>query len=145
LREKAVSAGHSRFIANLRGYTQDASRLYFLLELATGGDLRAALRTHADGSAGGAASRGLPLEAVRRFGAELTLALEHIHRHCVVYRDLKPENALLTADGHVKLTDFGLARQLPPGLRTFTHAGTDEYMPPELLQNLGTGSGMDWW
>ena len=76
---------------------------------------------------------------MRRFGAELTLALEHIHRHCVVYRDLKPENALLTADGHVKLTDFGLARQLAPGARTFTHAGTDDYMPPELLSNLGTG------
>ena len=85
------------------------------------------------------------MATLRRIGAELTLALEHIHRHNVVYRDLKPENALITADGHIKLTDFGLARALSPGVRTFTHVGTDEYMPPELLRNLGTDTGMDWW
>ena len=138
-----AEVGHSRFICGLRGYTQDASRLYFLLELCTAGDIRGALsRISASSGVGG---RGLSLEAVRRIGAELTLALEHIHRHHVVYRDLKPENALVTADGHVKLTDFGLARNLTPGERTFTHAGTDPYMPPELLQHLGTGTGMDWW
>lgn len=144
-RDMLAEVGHCRFVCGLRGYTQDASRLYFLLELCTAGDLRATLSHHMNSTASGAGRRGLSLEAVRRIGAELTLALEHIHRHNVVYRDLKPENALLTADGHVKLTDFGLARNLAPGERTFTHAGTDPYMPPELLQHLGTGTGMDWW
>lgn len=144
-RDMLQEIGHCRFIANMRGFTQDQAKLYFLLELATGGDLRAALSSHVDRGATGATRRGFSLEAVRRIGAELILALEHIHSHNVVYRDVKPENALLTADGHIKLTDFGLARSLPPGMRTWTHAGTDEYLPPELLQNLGTGNGMDWW
>ena len=43
--------------------------------------------------------------------AEITLALEHLHRQGIIYRDLKPENILLDAQGHVKLTDFGLCKE----------------------------------
>ena len=43
--------------------------------------------------------------------AEITLALEHLHRQGIIYRDLKPENILLDAHGHVKLTDFGLCKE----------------------------------
>ena len=43
--------------------------------------------------------------------AEITLALEHLHREGIIYRDLKPENILLDAQGHVKLTDFGLCKE----------------------------------
>ena len=39
------------------------------------------------------------------------IALGHIHSHGIVYRDLKPENILLGADGYIKLSDFGLAKQ----------------------------------
>jgi serine/threonine protein kinase len=44
----------------------------------------------------------------------------------MIHRDLKPENCLLSADGHVKLTDFGLSRMLAPGERGLTHCGTEE-------------------
>lgn len=44
------------------------------------------------------------------YAAEITMALEALHSADIVYRDLKPENILLDADGHIKLTDFGLAK-----------------------------------
>ena len=61
-----------------------------------------------------------------RFGA--SGALSHIHAVGVVYRDLKPENILLETSGHIKLTDFGLAKHLAPGEKTRTVCGTYEYM-----------------
>ena len=47
----------------------------------------------------------------RFFAAEIILAIEYIHSLGVIYRDLKPENILIGEDGHIKLTDFGLAKE----------------------------------
>ena len=46
------------------------------------------------------------------YTCEVTLALEYLHDSGIVYRDLKPENVLIDADGHVKLTDFGFAKHI---------------------------------
>lgn len=48
----------------------------------------------------------------RFYASEIVLALEYLHEHNIAYRDLKPENLLLDAAGHLKLTDFGFAKEL---------------------------------
>jgi len=58
---------------------------------------------------------------------------------------LKPENLLICADGYSKLTDFGFAKVVEPGSRTYTLCGTPEYIAPEVLLNKGHGKPVDWW
>ena len=61
------------------------------------------------------AGEPLPLKDVVRTASEIAEALETAHTHGIVHRDLKPANIMLTANGHVKLLDFGLARKVPAG------------------------------
>jgi len=79
--------------------------------------------------------------------AEIVLALEYLHKNDVIYRDLKPENVMVDSDGHVRLTDFGLAKQgitgNSGGANTF--CGTPEYLSPEQVAGWGHGKGVDWW
>ena len=110
----------------------------------------------------------LPETWVVVYAAEITLALEHVHAHKVIFRDLKPENVMIGIDGHLKLTDFGLSKQMettpmdtkpaetsspsPYAARrkaasftTQTICGTPEYIAPEVLQGKAYGVAIDWW
>jgi len=124
------------FIVDLIYAFQTKGKLYLILEYLSGGELFMHLERE-----------GIFLEDTASFYvAEITLALEHLHRQGIIYRDLKPENILLDAQGHVKLTDFGLCKEsIDETTVTHTFCGTIEYMAPEILTRNGHGKAVDWW
>jgi len=124
------------FIVKLHYAFQTTDRLYFILDFCAGGELFFHLSK----------LRRLNEKLARLYSAEIVLALGHLHSRGIIYRDLKPENILLSSDGHIKLADFGLAKQLNNGIQQATSlCGTPEYLPPEILDHKGYGYAVDWW
>ncbi|RNF27506.1 zinc finger protein kinase [Trypanosoma conorhini] len=82
---------------------------------------------------------------VRVIVAEIVLALEQLHRYDIVHRDLKPENVVFAADGHLKLTDFGLARMNFSRHRRCSFVGSPEYLAPETIRGERQTAALDWW
>jgi serine/threonine protein kinase len=123
------------FVVGLRFAFQTSSKFYLGLEYAPGGELFHHVQTHGR----------LPLVDIRLYMAEICLALDYLHSQGIVYRDLKPENILLDGEGHVKLTDFGLAKDLGQTDKTGTFCGTTEYVSPEIVRHEPYGFEVDWW
>jgi serine/threonine protein kinase len=89
----------------------------------------------------------LPNDEQTRFVvASVAAMIEYIQSRRFVYRDLKPENLMITSNGYLKLIDFGFCKELPKSERTYTCVGTLEYMAPEVLDlSQGHGFAADWW
>ena len=83
------------------------------------------------------------IKFIRFYSAQVASIFEYLHSKNIIYRDLKPENLLIAADGYLKLTDFGFAKVVDG--RTYTLCGTPEYLAPEILLNKGHGKPVDWW
>jgi len=123
------------YIARALGSFQDDHYLYLLMDHLQRGELFSLL----------VEVNTLPLETGRLYTAELLLALEYLHEQDLVYRDLKPENVLITHDGHLVLTDMGFCKPLKTGELTFTTCGTADYMAPEAMLHKGYNRMVDLW
>jgi len=125
------------FLVNLYYSFQTEDKVVFVMDYVNGGELFFHLQK----------DRKFPEDRVRFYIAEIVLGLEYLHSNGVLYRDLKPENLLLTDEGHICMTDFGISKE---GLesddaRTATFCGTPEYLAPEVLECNGYGKAVDWW
>uniref|UniRef100_A0A914DM57 cGMP-dependent protein kinase n=1 Tax=Acrobeloides nanus TaxID=290746 RepID=A0A914DM57_9BILA len=121
----------------VRLYTtfRDSKYVYMLLEACLGGELWTTLR-----------DRGHFDDYTARYYVACVLeGLEYLHRKNIVYRDLKPENCLLTLNGYLKIVDFGFAKKLASGRKTWTFCGTPEYVSPEIILNKGHDQAADYW
>ncbi|XP_065831141.1 serine/threonine-protein kinase Sgk2-like [Oscarella lobularis] len=81
----------------------------------------------------------------RFYIGEIILATEYLHSLGIIFRDLKPENVLLSSLGHVCLTDFGSAKDLEGSDQTSTFCGTPSYIAPEIIRGEQYGLSVDWW
>ncbi|XP_063314874.1 cGMP-dependent protein kinase 2 [Pelobates fuscus] len=125
----------SPFIVKLYRTFKDNKYVYMLLEACLGGELWSLLR-----------DRGSFDETSAKFCIGcVTEAFEYLHSIGVMYRDLKPENLLLDSEGYVKLVDFGFAKKIFPGQKTWTFCGTPEYVAPEVILNKGHSFSVDFW
>ena len=125
------------YLVRLRFAFQTSKKLYMIMDYYAGGSLFYHLRK----------ARRFTFVQAAFYGAELFLAMHHLHSLDIAYRDVKLENILMDKDGHVHLTDFGLSKEgvhdATAGAETF--CGTAEYVAPELLQHKAYGKAADWW
>lgn len=125
-------------VLRLFGTFQDADSLYMMLELVVGGELFRIM--HGDGSE----ENVLPLESARFYTAQVVEVFSYIHSQSIIYRDLKPENLLVTDAGYLKVIDWGFAKEVQDDT-TYTLCGTPEYLAPELVDGRGHGKAVDFW
>lgn len=113
------------FIIKMDYAFQSESKLFFVLEYCPGGELFFYLSQIGR----------FKEDAARFYASNILLALHHLHSQNVLYRDLKPENVLVAADGYVKIADFGLSKENVVGHNEAKSiCGTAEYLAPEILQ-----------
>ncbi|XP_066927301.1 cGMP-dependent protein kinase 1-like [Clytia hemisphaerica] len=133
--KKIMYESHCQFIVRLYKTFKDRKYLYMLLEVCLGGELWTILR-----------DRGSFDDNTTRFNVACVIeAFSYLHSKGIVYRDLKPENLLLDEKGYCKLVDFGFAKKIGFGRKTWTFCGTPEYVAPEIILNKGHDFAADYW
>ncbi|CAH0380687.1 unnamed protein product [Bemisia tabaci] len=135
--------GDRRWITNLHYAFQDEANLYLVMDYYCGGDLLTLLSKFED---------RLPEDMARFYIAEMVLAISSVHDLRYVHRDIKPDNVLLDANGHIRLADFGSCLKLSEDgtVQSNVAVGTPDYISPEILRAMEDGQGRygpecDWW
>jgi microtubule-associated serine/threonine kinase len=141
------------FVVSMYASFETRKHLCLVMEYVEGGDCASLLKN----------TGPLPSDMARLYFAEMVLAVEYLHSFGVVHRDLKPDNLLITALGHIKLTDFGLSKMGLMSLTTHLYEGfvdinnearqfsdkqifgTPEYIAPEVILRQGYGKTIDYW
>lgn len=124
------------FITQLHSAFQTAEKLVLIMEFCAGGDLSRQLFRR----------KRFEEHAAVNIICEVVLALEELHNHNIIYRDLKPENILFDSMGHIKITDFGLSKEMPEeNLMARTFCGTISYIAPEVIKRKGYTKAIDWY
>ncbi|XP_035775546.1 cGMP-dependent protein kinase 1-like isoform X2 [Anopheles albimanus] len=126
---------NSPFIVRLYKTYRDKKYLYFLMEACLGGDVWTVLQK----------SKFFDERTARFITGCVVEAFEYLHSRNMIYRDLKPENLMLDDKGYIKLVDFGFAKRIGPNQKTWTFAGTPEYVSPEIILNKGHDRAVDYW
>ena len=128
------------FLVRMHFAFQTERKLYMVTDYYPGGNLYAHVQR-------AKRSGGFDEVRARFYAAELCLALEHLHKNHVVYRDMKLENILMDMEGHIVLTDFGLSKDKLADVNEVsitTFCGTVEYMAPELVRGQKYNVAVDW-
>ncbi|KAJ3260208.1 Serine/threonine kinase [Chytriomyces hyalinus] len=138
--QKATQSQHP-FLVNLHSCFQTDTRLYFVMEYVSGGDLMCHIQE----------KKRFSQVRAKFYACEVLLALDFFHKNNIVYRpcvgrDLKLDNIVMCPDGHVKVIDYGICKEnMPYGMVTRTYCGTPDYMAPEILSQQKYGRAVDWW
>ncbi|XP_038143488.1 cGMP-dependent protein kinase 2 [Cyprinodon tularosa] len=133
--KKILKAIQCDFIVKLYAAFKDTRYIYMVMEFCGGGEI------------------WTKLKEVGRFDEHVVVfctacvveAYAYLHKKNIMYRDLKPENLMLDMKGYVKLVDFGFAKELIRGEKTYSFVGTPEYMAPEIIKNQGHDFAVDFW
>ena len=124
-----------QFLVGMDFCFQTQERIYFVMNFIRGGELFKHLLN----------CKFFPEEKAKFYSAIIGLALDYLHTHGIVYRDIKPDNILIDEDGYLKLADFGMAKMLKDQEKAFSLCGTPEYFPPEIITREGHNKAADWW
>lgn len=132
--QSAASLSHTN-IVSIYDVGKDGDTEYIVMEYIEGQNLKDIIRNYAP----------LSTEQTIDLGMQIAEAIRHAHEHHIIHRDIKPHNILVTEDGRIKVTDFGIARAVSAATMTHTGdiVGSVHYLSPEQAKGVQTNEQSD--